>query len=126
MAEIPYSLKILHRFLKECRKRRLTLNHLMDHPRAPYNYGPPVLTVADKDWLHVCERPWDHTLESIEECAEVAESVGGWVMLEYPVILVEPGDKESGEEVDCGFEVRVWPTMALRLGNDFIEASTEE
>ena len=123
---IPYTKTELIEFLKQCRQRKLLVNPgLVTELGSVIYYGAPVLNVIDSEWMHLADRPWDHSLESIEECAELAALQGGWVSVVYPIIIVDPHHMNLGETIDDGFEVRVWPTMALRVHNEFVELEEE-
>jgi hypothetical protein len=67
------------------------------------------------------EAAWDHSPWQLEELAEIAAASDGWVYLTVPVVVSEPADQFNGEWVDDGFAVRVYPSLALRQDNGWVE-----
>jgi hypothetical protein len=130
--KLPVNLETLMQFVRKCRSDRMSVNPGMisettDHAEAYSTwYGRPTIQVIASNWDHIWDSPWDHTLESIREAAEVAELHGGWVLIEYPIIIADPRSAETGRVLDTGFEVQVYPKFALRTHNSFVEISTEE
>ncbi len=130
--KIPVDLETLLQFVRKCRSNRMSVNPGMisettDHPDAYSTwYGRPTIQVIASNWDHIWDCPWDHTLESIRECAEMADLHQGWVLIEYPIIIADPRCAETGRILDTGFEVQVYPKFALRTHNSFVEMSADE
>lgn len=129
--ELPVDLETLFAFLRKCRFEKMSVNDaplgVAGDPNAYAAwYGPPTLQVIAPNWDHIHDRPWDHSLESIRECAEIAILHQGWVTIEYSIMLADPECDGTGEEIDTGFEVQVFPTFALRTHNAFVEISADE
>lgn len=85
-------------------------------------YGPPDLKV----WTAVSllplapARPWDRSLDALEEAAALAAPWAGWVVLDFPIVLADPAAPSPGRYIDDGFALRVWPSLAVREHNDWI------
>jgi len=128
LSELPMTLEQLVEFARKCRLEKMAVNAKawetgsMSRVRL---YGSPTLQVIDPGWLHVHDRQWDHTLESIRECAEVADQVGGNVSGQYSIMEVRLATGES-EEVDDGFEIQVYPRFALRTHNTYVDIVSGE
>jgi hypothetical protein len=130
--ELPVDLETLFTFVRKCRLERMKVNDVTALGQAgdPHDfatwYGAPTLQVIASNWDHIHDRPWDHSLESIRECAEIAILHQGWVTVEYPIVLADPECDGTGEEIDEGFEVQVFPRFALRTHNTFVEITSDE
>lgn len=84
-------------------------------------YGPPDLKVWTPDWLPLAPaRPWDRSLDALEEAAALAAPWSGWVVIDFPVVIADPLAPSPGRYVDDGFALRVWPSLAVREHNDWI------
>lgn len=108
--------------LRKQRAARLTTNSLSGE----WFYIPPIIAAMDEDWNHLYECRWDHTLASIEEFAEIARAFDGRVTLSCRVCSPDasPGNWDANGNppiIDDGFEIQVWPTLAIRVHNSFIE-----
>ena len=129
---LPVDLETIIAFARKCRSERMCVNQgvLADETDSPDSYatayGRPTLQVIASDWEHIWDIPWDHTLESIRECAEVAELHLGWVLIEYPIIIADPRSAETGRVLDTGFEIQVYPRFALRTHNSFVDIGSED
>lgn len=76
-------------------------------------YGPPKLVVVDGYGDLLLTREWDHTPYSLEQMAEIAKSVGGFVTVEQDVyLLVYPMSEENW--LHEGFGIEVWPRFCVR------------
>jgi hypothetical protein len=110
--------------LRRLRAQKLTLNPgtLTDKGDERTVYGPPVVIATDDGWNPLLpEAAWDHSPWQLEELAEIAAASDGWVYLTVPVVVSEPADQFNGEWVDDGFAVRVYPSLALRQDNGWVE-----
>lgn len=126
--ELP-KLEDILTLVRKCRADRLSVNPgVLSHRPDQYRtaYGAPQLNVVSSDWLHVWDRPWDYTLESIREAAEIADEWDGWVELAYPIIIADPSCDYTGKEIDEGFEIQVYPKLALRMHNEFVTIQEDE
>lgn len=116
-------------FLKKCRKEKLALNEITFSGEIDLTYygAPGIVVVEGATWNQVVSRPWDHSMEALEEAVEIAETLAeGWVSITYPV-MTQVFQNEHLEEIelDDGFEVMVWPRFALRTHNDFTDISLD-
>jgi hypothetical protein len=125
--DMPFSMDELTAFARKCRSERLSVNEgAWDvEPGHIRYYGAPTLQVIGPDWEHIHDRVWDHSLESVRECAEIAEATAGVVSLQYAIFHMAVGRWES-VEVDDGFEIQLYPKFALRTHNTYVDISAEE
>ena len=130
--KLPVDLETILAFARKCKSDRMCVNEgvLSDTTDSPDTYttayGRPTLQVVAQTWDHIWDCPWDHTLESIRECAEIAQLHRGWVLVEYPIIIADPRCEETGRVLDTGFEIQVYPKFALRTHNSFVEMGGDE
>jgi len=76
-------------------------------------YGPPKLVVVDEGFDVSHERPWDHTAYALEEAAEIAQRLGGVVLVEQDIYVPTWPNPETGW-IDEGFSIEVWPRFHVR------------
>jgi hypothetical protein len=124
---LPFTLNELTDFARKCRSERLSVKERAweVEPGHIRYYGAPTLQVIGPDWEHIHDRMWDHSLESVRECAEIAAQTGGVVSLQFPICHMAVGRWES-VEVDDGFEIQLYPKFALRTHNTYVDISAEE
>jgi hypothetical protein len=87
-------------------------------------YARPQVRVISGGWDQMISTPWDHSAEHLDEMIEIAErlGVGAFVTLSQEVRTMDGGE---GTFIDDGYEIQIFPVLALREGNEYIAVNQE-
>ena len=80
-------------------------------------YGAPVIRVIDADFNILVEEPWHDDLR-LDYLIDVAQQVNGRATIAQDVYRFNGANK--GKILDDGFEIQVYPEVAVREGNAYI------
>jgi hypothetical protein len=82
-------------------------------------YARPVVRVISGGWDQMISTPWDHSAEHLDEMIEIAErlGVGAFVTLSQEVRTMDGGE---GIFIDDGYEIQIFPVLAIREGNEYV------
>ena len=95
-------------------KKRLNPGHFS--PRD--FYARPQVRVISAGWDVMVSTPWDHTAAHLDEMIEIAERLGGaFVTLSQEVRTMDGGE---GIFIDDGYEIQIFPVLAIREGNEYV------
>lgn len=88
-------------------------------------YARPVVRVISGGWEQMLSAPWDHSAEHLDEMIEIAERLGGgaFVTLSQEVRTMDGGE---GTFIDDGYEIQIFPALALREGNEYIPVNEHD